>query len=159
MKTELASKIFALLGFSAMATSCDDVYGPIMYGCPPAPEYGCPYATYVANVEVSDSNDTPIEGIRVSLTSANLTSEWPSKVDTLAVGLTDKDGRCTLSNDISDIVTVVADDIDGIQNGGKFESQNTIVQFEDGDYVGEGDGNWNIGKFAKRIEIKLNTKE
>ena len=132
MKSRISKFLMALLGFGAFS-SCGG--GPDMYGCPPihAPEYGCPYAEYNFDVDIVDSeNDAPIEGIRVSVIE-EYSEEY---TDTLAVGLTQADGKVQLQvgRMPTDKHTLVADDVDGEANG-SFDSASVIVTTSESDYT------------------------
>ncbi|MBQ1214004.1 MAG: hypothetical protein IIX00_05320, partial [Tidjanibacter sp.] len=59
MKSKIALKILSLLGFSAVATSCENMFQAM---------YGTPRAGYVFNVDVKDAHtNAPINGMRVSI--------------------------------------------------------------------------------------------
>lgn len=151
MKSKLLKFLMVALGFGAY-TSCD---GPDMYGCPmPAPEYGCPYAEYNFDVDVIDSeNDAPIEGIRVSV----IEKYSEQFTDTLAVGLTQPNGKVRLQvgRMPTDKHTLVADDIDGEENGA-YDSASVIITTPQDGYTG-GEG-WYEGQSTEEITIKLNKK-
>lgn len=153
MKSKILKFLMALLGFGAFS-SCGG--GPDMYGCPmPAPEYGCPYAEYNFNVDVVNSeNDAPIEGIRVSV----IEQYNEQFTDTLAVGLTQPDGKVHLQvgRMPTDKHTLVADDVDGEANGA-FDSASVVVTTSDSDYT-NGDNSWYEGEATGEITIKLNKK-
>ena len=152
MKSKILKFLMVALGFGAY-TSCD---GPDMYGCPmPAPEYGCPYAEYNFDVDVVDSeNDAPIEGIRVSV----IEKYSEQYTDTLAVGLTQSDGKVRLQvgRMPTDKHTLVADDVDGEANGA-FDSASVVVTTSESDYA-NGEGPWYEGQATEEITIKLNKK-
>ncbi len=150
MKSKILKFLMVTLGFGAY-TSCD---GPDMYGCPmPAPEYGCPYAEYLFNAEVKDGEtDTPIKGIRVSV----IEKHSEQFTDTLAVGLTQADGKVRLQvgRMPTDKHTLVADDVDGEANGGKYNSTSTVITTDDDDYTG-GSGAWDQGTAEHNVTISL----
>lgn len=153
MKSKILKFLMVALGFGTY-TSCD---GPDMYGCPmPAPEYGCPYAEYNFDVDVVDSdNDAPIEGIRVSV----IEKYSEQYTDTLAVGLTQPDGKVRLQvgRMPTDKHTLVADDVDGEANG-SFDSASVVVSTSESDYT-NGDGSWYAGQATTEVTIKVNKNE
>ena len=166
MKRALISKILMLLGFSTVATSCDpdnnDDWGDQVA------MYGCPMATYIANVEVKDgATDTPIEGIRVSSVFRFTGEYWDEKrgevvygekVDTIATALTNADGKAQLEwvRDIFENGSLVADDIDGEANGGEYNSASTTITTDRDDYVG-GSG-WDLGTATHNVTFSLTKK-
>lgn len=154
MKQRIQQILMALLGFAGY-TACSSVD---MYGCPPpAPEYGCPFAEYVVNAEIKDSEtDSPIEGIRVSVVNRYEGSRY---VDTLATGLTSANGKALLqfSNLPQTSHEVVADDIDGEANGGDYNSASTTVATSNTDYEGGNDG-WSNGTATHNVTITLTKK-
>lgn len=107
--------------------------------------YGIPYSTVKASGNVSDAESgTPIEGIRV---------RYVANEDTTST-LTDEKGnfmidtRQTFSPDTAHII---ADDVDGEQNGSYRQETITVAL----SYT-EGDGSWNEGNTTLNgIEIKL----
>ena len=162
MKRSLVSKLLMLLGFTTVATACDPdkVWGgqAPMYGLPfPAPEYGCPYAEFIFNTEVKDGEtDTPIEGIRVSVVYRY---DGISQVDTITTALTSADGKALLRFDDypTDTHELVADDIDGEENGGDYNSASTIVKTSVDDFNG-GDGNWDSSTATHNVTFSLTKK-
>ena len=159
MKNKLIYKILALLGFTTAATGCET--GKVMY-CPPVPGpdmYGCPYAEYVANIDVTDKENTPIAGIRVGQVVTYKTKDQ-TITDTLIMGATNYNGRFTLQGGDSSFPTVqlVIEDVDGEENGGEFAPADATIVFDEEDYVGGGDGDWNLGKYVKNVKIELEKK-
>ncbi len=158
MKSKLLKFLMVALGFGAY-TSCDS---PDMYGCPtppprPAPEYGCPYAEYNFDVDIVDSeNDAPIEGIRVSAVQRYITNDL-NNVDTLATGLTSAEGKVRLQFGAfpTDKHELVADDIDGEENGA-YDSASVIITIPQDEYTG-GEG-WYEGQSTEEVTIKLNKR-
>lgn len=152
MKSKLLKFLMAALGFAGY-TACD---GPDMYGCPPvsAPEYGCPYAEYMFDIGVADSeNDMPIEGIRVSA----IQRIDESYTDTLARGTTSAEGKVRLEFEAfpTNKHELVADDIDGADNG-SYDSASVIITTSQDEYT-DGEG-WYEGSATEEITIKLNKK-
>lgn len=166
MKNRLIQKIFALLGFSAMATGCesiDDIIGGQV--C----MYGCPNADYVFNAEASDKDSNePIEGIRVAVVERGERQYWDSETgmatyepycDTLAVGTTQADGKLQLSYNgfPTNKHEVVFDDVDGAENGGNYASAAVVVTTENDDYAEKGDV-WYSGTATHDVVVKLSKK-
>ncbi len=159
MKSKLALKLLSLLGFSTAVASCEIVneWGGGGAVC----MYGTPSADYVFNVDVKDvENNAPIEGIRVSAISRN-NYVSPARVDTLISGQTLADGKVKLSfGDFpKNEFEVVADDIDGAENGGEFSTASTTITIDNKDYKNPGESGWYRGTATKNATIKLSKKE
>ena len=158
MKNKLIYKILALLGFTTAATGCE--IGKVMYGSPvivPGPDmYGCPYAEYVANIDVTDKENTPLAGIRVGQVVTYKTKDQ-TITDTLIMGATNYNGRFTLQGEDFSLPTwkLVIEDVDGEENGGEFAPADTTIVFDEEEYVGGGDGDWNLGQYVKDVKIEL----
>lgn len=154
-----------MLGFSTVASSCEQI-GDIIGGGGNLCMYGCPSANYVVDVDIKElGTDTPIEGVRVGAvkrhTYNNSTSDAPEiYVDTLASGLTNAVGKVQLKfgGSLQRNFEVVADDIDGTENGGEFASASVEININSTDYT-DGDGQWYIGKVTKSAAIKLSKEE
>ncbi|MBO7300732.1 MAG: radical SAM-associated putative lipoprotein [Tidjanibacter sp.] len=166
MKNKILKWIFGILGFSGIASSCapsnNDDWGE------QAAMYGCPMATYIANIEVKDgATDTPIEGIRVSSVFRIKTEDWDEEqnvivvrelIDTITTALTNAEGKTTLqwSRGAFNNSEIVADDIDDEANGGKYNSASLTITTNSGDYVG-GSG-WDLGTATHNISFSLTKK-
>ena len=127
------------LGFKSL-TACDtDIWNE-------TPEYGTPYAEYEVKGRVSDSEGTPISGIKVSMGVEDY-------MDSVAV--TDADGRFHVIHDTfpfrDNTFDIQFTDIDGEAGGGLFEEQTVTVQAEK---VEEGDG-WDEGDYAVPEEVEV----
>lgn len=159
MKNKLIYKILALLGFATAATGCE--IGKVMYGSPipEPPMYGCPYAEYVANIDVTNKENTPIAGIRVGQIVTYKTKDQ-TFTDTLIMGATNYNGRFTLQGGDTSLPTLelIIEDVDGEENGGEFAPADATIVFNREDFVGGGDGNWNLGKYVKNVKIELEKK-
>ena len=106
------------LGFKSL-TACDtDIWNGTA-------EYGTPYAEYEVKGRVSDSEGTPVSGIKVSIHGT-----FPFRDNTFDIQFTD---------------------IDGEAGGGLFEEQTVTVQAE---MVEEGDG-WDEGDYAVPEEVEV----
>ena len=131
--------LLVCLGFKSL-TACEVFYG--------TDEYGTPYAEYEAKGRVSDSEGTPISGIKVSMGVEDY-------MDSVAV--TDADGRFHVIHDTFPLDDNTFDiqfqftDIDGEAGGGLFEEQTVTVQAEK---VEEGEG-WSRGKYAVKEDVNV----
>ena len=120
--------------------------------------YGTPSANYVLNVEVRNvENNYPINGIRVSVIRRYDDASQP---DTLHRKKTDEDGLAKLQfrNFPTNTHEIVAEDVDGSENGGTFSSASTEIVFTASDYEGEKDF-WFQGTATKDVTIKLSKTE
>ena len=125
------------LGFKSL-TACDLFIG--------TEEYGTPYAEYEVKGRVSDSEGTPISGIKVSMGVEDY-------MDSVAV--TDADGRFHVIHGTfpfrDNTFDIQFTDIDGEAGGGLFEEQTVTVQAEK---VEEGEG-WSRGKYAVKEDVNV----
>lgn len=156
MKNRVVRWLMGILGFAGF-TSCD--IGAAMYGCPSA--------SYVFNVEVKDiETDSPIGGIRVSAVERGERQYWDSEsnlsqyeqyIDTIAIGTTSADGSLTLKYSTFPLSKheIVADDIDGEENG-NFASASVTITFDSKDY--KDGGEWYKGMATDDITLKLSKK-
>ena len=166
MKSRVVKWLLGVLGFSSMTTSCETIED-IFRG--PVAMYGCPSADYVFNVDVVDSeNDAPIKGIRVSAIEKREQQYWDSEtgratydtlIDTLARGVTDANGRVVLNTNTfpHDKHTIVADDVDGEQNG-SFHSSSVVLTTTSEDYKNPSSNGWYEGTATQNITLKLNKR-
>ena len=155
--TKIITGLLALLGF----TSCNLYDPPVMYGMP--------HADYDVKCRVTDADEKPIEGIKVSAiwhdyqyaVALDPTDE-PAYTDALNIGRTNADGEY-LFLDMSRIgwgrgtLEVTVEDTDGEANGGDFATQTTETEFTSSDFVG-GDSSWYVGKVTKTIDFTLEPK-
>ena len=133
------------LGFKSL-TACDtDIWNETPeYGTPYAEyEVGTPYAEYEVKGRVSDSEGTPVSGIKVSMGD-----EYG--MDSVAV--TDAEGRFHVIHGTfpfrDNTFDIQFTDIDGEAGGGLFE---VTVQAE---MVEEGDG-WDEGDYAVKEDVNV----
>jgi putative lipoprotein (rSAM/lipoprotein system) len=82
-----------------------------------------------------------------------------TQVDTLARGITDKYGKLTLSYNVFPVesLEVVADDIDGQENG-DYASAAVVMKINNDDYKNPGEYGWYKGTATKDVTIKLQKK-
>ncbi len=127
------------LGFKSLIACDTDIWNE-------TPEYGTPYAEYEVKGRVSDSEGTPISGIKVSMGVEDY-------MDSVAV--TDADGRFHVIHDTfpfrDNTFDIQFTDIDGEAGGGLFEEQTVTVQAE---MVEEGDG-WDEGDYAVKEDVNV----
>lgn len=119
-------------------------------------EYGAPYAHFQIKGKVMDSKGKPVSGIRVDCT-INYPYGEESYTDTLATGLTNESGKFDTNfsyESISDL-TVIATDIDGINNG-SFEKDSVDMKITNDDY--KGSKGWFEGTVTKDITITMKEK-
>lgn len=154
-----------VLGFSAMTSSCekiDDIIDDDLVCM-----YGCPSADYIFNIEVEDKDSgDKLEGVRVSTLRRYEVTDWgtegnptTTRIDTLARGITDKDGKLTLSYNVFPVesLEVVADDIDSQENG-DYASAAVVIKINNDDYKNPGEYGWYQGTATKDVTIKLQKK-
>lgn len=167
MKNRFLRWIFGVLGFSTVATSCEQIEK--IGGGGMVCMYGTPSADYVFNIDVVESkNDTPIKGIRVSAIEKIEYQYWDSETgivtyytvtDTLTTATTDANGKVVLNTNTfpRDKHTIVADDVDGEANGA-FNSASIILTTDSDDYKDPGSNGWYNGTATHNVTIKLNEK-
>jgi putative lipoprotein (rSAM/lipoprotein system) len=126
----IISALLSLLGFTAGTCISPDAYGS------PYAEYGTPSATYKAKgVVVSESDESPIEGIRTEL----------KRHSTMDTAYTDSKGVFSLKGSTypREKLYVELTDVDGEENG------SFVRMGIDADYTNEtftgGDGHWYRG--------------
>ncbi len=142
----LLSGLLTLLGFASCSTSC---------GGSGIAEYGTPTAGYRALGRVTDEAGEPVKGIEVSRVARGLTA------DKTVIGLTDEDGRFAdkdyATASCGDI-EVTFTDIDGEENGGKFQSKTLTLDDFDATKVRDGEG-WYNGDYDIAADVKLTKEE
>ncbi len=153
MKNKILTRLLALLGFSACNPfSNGGSPTPDMYGVP-VPEYGAPYVDFTVKGQVSGEDAGPLKNIRVVL-KPYADNDYSN--DTVATGSSgnyefkkqwwDSSGNFT--------VQVIAEDIDGDDNGGSFAKKVTQVPFAKSDFKGGG-GWFYEGSAEKTVDITL----
>lgn len=131
---------------------------------PPIAEYGVPHADYEIKGLITDSiSSTPIKNSRIIVTRTQVYTEKDSTfthIDTLSTKVTDNDGKYDIQfQDFpfeENVYHLKIDDIDGIDNGGEFRSQEKDVSFLLSDLSGK--RGWYDGKAVKVVNIKLQIK-
>ena len=138
ISSKICGALLAVLGFSALATSC------MKYGMP---EYGCPTADYFIDGKVvSEETNEPIENLKVRF----LMNERAS--DSV---FTNENGEFNISH-LKDITTfgysLDIQDIDGEDNG-SFNDTTINVTVNHNEF--QGGSGWYDGKYHKHFDIKL----
>ena len=132
--------IVLLLGCLGLFCGCEK-YNVDMYGMPV--EYGTPSGEYVLKGIITDKETSnPIKNIQVVRYRDTIYTDTEGKFIMLSYGGFSK-------------FHLKIEDIDGEENGGDFQSEETDVEFTQADQVEQGDGNWNEGKFVKTLNIEL----
>lgn len=164
MKSRLTYKLLLLVGFALIATSCEmiaDYYSPPE---PPEPEKEVHYmnvATY------DDKTGSPIVGIRVSALTRHTTLEYDFDthtyyrvlvIDTLAVMHTDSTGKNALFTKIYPMTRydIVAEDVDGPENG-EYNSKQTTLNLDE-EYHKVGYSEWDRITEDEIVPLKLRKK-
>lgn len=131
------------IGFSSCNKDDDD--GRIML------MYGTPSADYEMSGKVTDNENNPIAGIKVSH-PRSYTNAGQEGV------ITDKDGNYKLNTKgfAPGELKLTIEDIDGVVNG-EFATKQKTETFKDSDYTGK-DGAWHEGKATRTVNIKLTEK-
>lgn len=146
---KIYSAILAMLGFSG----CGAFTEPDMYGPPPAPEYGSPYAEFVLKGKVSDTQGQPISDIRVVLKPCEDNNYMNDTVRT------DGEGKYLFkpNNPFGwRKIWIIAEDTDGEDNGGEFATKTEELDMKDVEFSG-GDG-WYKGRAEESVDITLEPK-
>lgn len=141
MKSKVLKKMMMLLGFGGVAT-----VGFV------ACAYGSPHAEYKVMVDVYDKESGyPVMGIKVSVVE--------NEADTVALGLTNKQGNCTLFYSDEGFgkqkeIKIGIDDIDDTAHDGKFTSDFIIHTIYAKD-MKDGDGDFDQGTAYIRQKFAL----
>lgn len=136
--------ILAVLGFSTATTSCARC------------EYGCPYSDFVMKGIVTDVNENPIKGIKVTIQDVD--PENGNAWDRMEPVYTDENGAVNYHDSYSMIfggdenTRILLEDVDGAENGGYFETKAIVANIEK---TQKGDGNWNEGNFECSFKVAL----
>ena len=149
------SKILAVL-LTWLGFSCEHDNGGFI-----CPDYGVPSATYKAKgIVVSQTNDAPIEGIRVVLKQDMYGTEGQfCGIDTV---YTDRKGVFNLKSQNYEILSnklyVEVTDVDGEKNG-SFTDMDVVADYSNEKFTG-GKGCMYLGEVEKDLGIiKLTPKE
>ena len=148
----LLGALLGLLGFSSCFHIID---GPV--------EYGQPHIDFKASGKVTDASGKGIEGIRVAIRQHRHYDNTPGVIydqndwyddDTLYTDAAGKYGlrRSITSFDGPHDVTVVFEDVDGEEHGGRFESRTVKPAVEQ---TQKGDKSWYGGEFTVKADATL----
>ena len=143
------SVLLGLLGFE----SCDSEGGGMVE------EYGCPSADYIIKGIVTDEAGTPVQGIKTVV--KEIPDYYPEYAYSKDSTLTDVAGKYQVNTRLSvghQWDRLVVQDIDGEANGGEFLSDTIDISKLEAKKIGEGDGNWNDGKYEIQYDVKLKKK-
>lgn len=111
-------------------------------------EYGCPVVEFSVKGRVVDAESNPIQNIEISHPETGYYTR------TAEDGSFKYEGGLT-GFELSE-VTIIAQDTDGDENGGDFQTKEVSIPVQQTD---PGDGSWNNGKFeAENVEIVLTEK-
>lgn len=135
--------LLAVLGFGSLV------------GCEPAPMYGSPSADYEIKGKVLDADGDPIKGIKVEVQTY---VAGPEPIPIIRKFSLD-DGTYDASVHTFPVskLRLVAQDVDGVENGGEFEEKTVELDFSKIEYTGESDG-WYHGKKSLEQDIVLEEK-
>lgn len=139
--------LFALLGFTGITSCNQPQVGDQLV------EYGCPNADYKVLGTVKDSDGKPIKGIQV-------VTEETFRDKSVLRDTTYSDANGTFSLQKSDFplertLNVIFNDVDGVENGGEFESKTVSEVKYTQDKKGSG---WYHGSFTAEVNTQLDKK-
>ncbi|MCL2596617.1 MAG: radical SAM-associated putative lipoprotein [Paludibacter sp.] len=150
ISTKICGALLAVLGFSALATSCK--YGVIV----PNPAYGMPSADYFIDGKVvSEQTEEPIKDLKIRFVGQIGSDYHP--IDSV---FSDENGEFNFVRQREFPLTSYSldiQDVDGDLNGA-FNDTTVNVQIENDEYQGS-DGEWYFGTYRKTFDIKLEQKD
>ena len=147
----LFSTALAALGFS----SCN-------LNTPQPCEYGTPIIKFRVVGQVTDEKGTPIQGIKVPVLRQSGIRYHQLSKECNDSAFTDTQGNFTtqvIRDHSIDKQLVVVEDIDGDQNGGKFETDSIKFSELQNKRIKPGTGSWNWGEYELSGKIKLQKKK
>lgn len=164
MKTEkktllarLCAAVMALLGFA----SCEEIG---VMRC----EYGCPSVDFKVKGTVTDTDEKPLEGIRVIVRQADDNRPYPRQSyydeqgslyswggdDTLYTDARGKYESQTFNVFAVYEQKVYFDDVDG-EAGGAFEPDSVLLKTAPNKQFKKSDGHWYDGGYEYTVDVKL----
>lgn len=135
--------LLTMLGFSSMA-GCDV---PVMYGTPSA--------DYEIKGKVLDADGDPIKGIKVEVQTYVVRPE-PVTIQR-KFSLDDETYDASVQTFPVSKLRLVAQDVDGAENGGEFAERTIELDFSKVEATGD-KGAWYSGKFSLEQDIVLEEK-
>ena len=146
ISSKICAALLAVLGFSAIATSCVKS---------PPPMYGVPNADYFIDGKiVSEETNEPIKDLKVRFFE-KMSDEREHSFDSV---FTNAEGSFEFSRyqDLIRYYSIEVKDIDGEENGA-FNDTTINVTINQNEFQG-GDGSWYDGVYRKNFDIKLKPK-
>ena len=141
---KIITKSLSILGFTIPMFGCD---APVMYGTPSA--------DYEIKGKVLDADGDPIKGIKVEVQTY---VAGPEPIPIIRKFSLD-DGTYDASVQTFPVskLRLVAQDVDGAENGGEFEEKTVELDFSKVEATGD-KGAWYSGKFSIEQDIVLEEK-
>ena len=140
---QLIYLLLTLLGFGS--AGCEEVIGTC--------EYGVPHASFSLKARVIDEAGNPIQGIEVRTKRGDYFEDRIGVADYLG----NIDAHATVWPGSQ--YEVVFEDIDGVLNGGEFETLELDIR-DKVEQTKDGDGNWNEGSFSADLgDVTMKLKE
>ena len=148
----ILSGILAVLGFSG----CNGEEMNEM-----ADMYGCPHATFNLYGKVLNVSKSGIPDIKLELQFKVLNTEGGKNnfIPGADPIITDKDGnfRTSLTTIPTDVIRIIATDIDGDTNG-SYAKDSIDIKISKEDYLNKGDSEWDYG-FVSKDNLMIELKE
>ena len=145
--------LFFLLLSTTFVVSCKDDDPE------PAPEHGTPSIRYQVTGSVTDEAGNPLKGIAVRLKDNFMNPAFKDPYMQLDSVGTDEKGEYITNfvNDtgIRDGLVLIAEDTDGLENGGLFRPDTIRLTDMEKKKVGEGADEWDSGTWQLKADFKL----
>lgn len=145
--------LFFLLLSTTFVVSCKDDDPE------PAPEHGTPSIRYQVTGTVTDEAGNPLKGIAVRLKDNFMNPAFKDPYMQLDSVGTDEKGEYITNfvNDtgIRDGLVLIAEDTDGLENGGLFRPDTIRLTDMEKKKVGEGADEWDSGTWQLKADFKL----
>lgn len=137
--------LLTVLGFGSLVGCERDI--PVMYGVPSA--------DYEMKGKVLDADGDPIKGIKIEVQTYIATPE----ARTIARKFSLDDGTYDINVSTFPVnkLRIIAQDVDGAENGGEFEEKTIELDFSKVEATGD-KGAWYSGKFSLEQDIVLEDK-
>lgn len=125
----------------------------------PAPEHGVPSISYQVKGVVTDEAGNPLAGIAMKLKDDYMNPAFKDPYVQLDSVGTDENGAYAshFVNDtqIRDGLVIIAEDVDGEENGGLFAPDTLRLIDMEKKKVAEGDDEWDSGTWELKGDLKL----